>query len=162
MTEQSNKTPFIPQPPQAPEEPRYLILPSMMDTDLSNFSLLTVDPLSPIPPSSPIPPPPLLPDGEDETNTEPLPSFKTTPMYIALPSPGSLGPSLPSSSGVTLTELLKGAHAQIRYLDHQVKELNDERVVFLRWLSKKDLKILTRDNMIEHLHCDLHSAMDHI
>src|SRR5258705_13936318 len=111
MTEQSNETSFIPLPPQAPEEPRYLILPSMMDMDPSNFSSLTVNPLSPIPPSSPIPPPPLSPNREDETNTEPLPSFKMTPMYIALPSPGSSGPSLPSSSGVTLSKLLKGAHA---------------------------------------------------
>src|SRR5258707_10611727 len=100
MTEQSNETSFIPLPPQAPEEPRYLILPSMMDMDPSNFSSLTVNPLSPIPPSSPIPPPPLSPNREDETNTEPLPSFKMTPMYIALPSPGSSGPSSPSSLGV--------------------------------------------------------------
>src|SRR5260221_440485 len=162
MTEQSNETPLIPLPPWAPEEPGYLILPSMMDTDPSNFSSSTVNPLSPIPPSSLIPPSPLLPDREDETNTEPLPSFKMTPRYIALPSPGSLGPSSPSSSGVTLSELLKGAHTQIRYLDRQVKELNDERVVFLRWLSKKDLEILTCDNTIKHLHCDLHGTMDHI
>src|SRR5260221_10795679 len=143
MTEQSNETPLIPLPPWAPEEPRYLILPSMMDTDQSNFSLSTVNPLSPIPPSSPIPLSPLLPDGEDETNTEPLPSFETTPTYVTLPSPSSSGPSSPPSLGVTLSNLLKGAHAQIRYLDCQVKELNDERVVFLRQLSKKDLKILT-------------------
>src|SRR6266436_1508938 len=149
MTEQSNKTPLIPLPPWAPEEPRYLILPSMMDTDQSNFTSSTVNPLSPIPPSSPIPLSPLLPVREDKTNTEPLPSFETTPTYVASPSPGSSGPSLPSSLGVTLSELLKGAHAQIRYLDHQVKELNDERVVFLRWLSKKDLKILTQDNTIK-------------
>src|SRR5260221_38434 len=82
--------------------------------------------------------------------------------YIASPSPGSLGPSSPSSSGVTLSELLKGAHTQIRYLDCQVKELNDKRVVFLRQLSKKDLEILTQDSMIKHLHCDLCSVMDHI
>src|SRR5258707_12435934 len=130
--------------------------------DQSNFLLLTVNPSSPIPPSSLIPPSPLLPNREDETNTEPLPSFETTPMYIASPSPGSSGPSSPSSLGVTLSELLKGAHAQIRYLDCQVKELNDERVVFLRQLSKKDLKILTQDNMIEHLHHDLCGTMDHI
>src|SRR5258708_31347157 len=123
MTEQSNETPPIPPPPWAPEEPGYLILPSMMDMDQSNFSSLTVDPSSPIPPSSLIPPPPLLPDREDKTNTEPLPSFETTPTYIASPSPGSLGPSLPSSLGVTLSELLKGAHAHIRYLDCQVKSL---------------------------------------
>src|SRR5258707_10906725 len=162
MTEQSNETPFIPPPPQAPEEPGYLILPSMMDMDPSNFSSLTVDLSSPIPPSSLIPLSPLSPDREDKTNTEPLPSFKMTPTYITSPSPGSSGPSLPSSLGVTLSELLKGAHARIRYLDCQVKELNDERVVFLRWLSKKDLEILTQDNTIEHLHCNLCSVMDHI
>src|SRR5258708_3748714 len=68
----------------------------------------------------------------------------------------------PSSSGVTLMELLKGAHSQINYLDHQIQKLNDERVVFLRRLSKKDLKILTQDNMIKHLCCNLHGATDHI
>src|SRR5260370_29767515 len=162
MTEQSNETPLSPLPPQAPEEPGYLILPSMMDMDQSNFSLSTVNLSSPIPPSSLIPLSPLSPDGEDKTNTEPLPSFKTTPTYVALPSPGSSGPSSPSSLGVTLSELLKGAHTQIRYLDCQVKELNNKRVVFLRWLSKKDLEILTQDNMIKHLHHDLCSVMDHI
>src|SRR5258707_5239717 len=162
MTEQSNETPFIPPPPQAPEEPGYLILPSMTDMDPSNFSSLTVDLSSPIPPSSLIPPPPLSPDREDKTNTEPLPSFKMTPTYVASPSPGSSGPSSPSSLGVTLSELLKGAHTQIRYLDCQVKELNNKRVVFLRWLSKKDLEILTQDNMIKHLHHDLCGVTDHI
>src|SRR5258708_19662109 len=118
MTEQLNETPLIPLPPQAPEEPGYLILPSMKDMDPSNFSLSTVDLLSPIPPSSLIPPSPLSPDGEDETNTEPLPSFKTTPTYVTSPSPGSLGPSSPSSLGVTLTHLPKQSHSQITNLIH--------------------------------------------
>ena len=69
---------------------------------------------------------------------------------------------LPSSLGVTLTELLKGAHSQINYLDHQIQKLNNKRVVFLRRLSKKDLEILTWDNTIKHLHHNLHGATDHI
>src|SRR5258708_14440992 len=123
MTEQMNETPLVPLPPWAPEEPNYLILHSMMDMDTSNFSSSTVNLLSLIPPS------PLLPDGTNESITKPCPLLKSTPMYITSPSLGSSEPSLPSSLGVTLTELLKGAHSQIRYLDHQIQKLNDKRVV---------------------------------
>src|SRR5258708_916057 len=105
MTEQTNETPLVPSPPQAPEEPDYLILHLMMDMDASNFLSSTVDPLSLIPPS------PLSPDGTNESTTEPHPLLKSTPTYVASPSPGSSEPSLPSSSGVTLTELLKEAHS---------------------------------------------------
>src|SRR5258708_20677017 len=107
MTESTNETPIVPLPPQAPEEPDYLILHSRMDMDLSNFSLSTVDPLSPIPLSSPIPPSPLSPDGTNDSHTEPLPPLKSTPLYITSPSLGSSEPSSPSSLGVTLMELLK-------------------------------------------------------
>src|SRR5260370_27083297 len=125
-------------------------------TDASNFSSSTVDPSSPIPLS------PLLPDGTNESTTKLHPLLKSTPTYVTLPLPGSSEPSSPSSLGVTLTELLKGAHSQIKYLDCQVQKLNNEKVVFLRRLSKKDLKILTQDNMIKHLHHDLCGATDHI
>ncbi len=47
-------------------------------------------------------------------------------------------------------------------MDHQIQKLNDEKVVFLRRLSKRDLEILTQDNMIKHLHCDLCSMTNHI
>src|SRR5258706_16295364 len=97
MTEQMNEMPLVPPSPWAPEEPGYLILHLRMDTDPSNFLSLTVNPSSPIPLLSLIPLSPLLPES--------------TPTYITLPSPGSSEPSLPSSLGITLTGLLKGAHA---------------------------------------------------